>query len=499
MLRAGGAQACQPWAGANPRSTGEAVSENYFDLVERQLAGLCRQGAHHSRWRGPRPSARSVTRVAGVALSVLVVIAVVGLALGLHHGSPRSVHQGPVNSPQTAGASSLEHPAVARQNDRVTAHVIGRDPSMWWTTLVLDKGRRAGVRVNDPVIGDGALVGVVTRVAETASIAKLITDPSYAVSASVQDPAGDTGILVAERGSPHRLLLEHLPPHAGIQVGQQVVTAGLVTAGSRSGPLDAVYPAGIPIGHVSSTTQNELGNHGNVQVTPAANLRNLAVAQILTSTAAHPERRPATAAIDPRVASQLSVFRRPHTRSDELPAASRSELRQVYAGQQPAVDNARRVKAADGQTAYLVPAKGGVCVINTNESLCSPAALLPGAVTVDLCSPTLPQGQLEIEWLLPDRATKVALGMANGTATRFASGYNVYIGRLPISGPQPQTIEWDAQGQHHSVTAGVPSGAQNQTCAHPRRLAAPANGSSSKPTATVKTSTGPGVATVPKP
>lgn len=474
------------------------MSENYFDLVERQLAGLCRQGAHRSRWRGPRPSARSVARMAGVALSVLVVVAVVGLALGLHHGSPGSAGRSRVDSTQTAGVLSSQRPAVAQQRDPVTAQVIARDPSVWWTTLVLDKGSRAGVRVNDPVMGDGALVGVITTVEETASIAKLITDPSYAVSATVGDSAGDTGILVAERGSPHRLLLEHLPPHAGLQVGQQVVTTGFLAAGSGSGALDSVYPAGIPIGHVARTPQNALTNHGRVQVVPAADLRNLAVVQILTEPGAHPKRRPATAAIDPRLASQLSVFRRPQTSTDALPAAFRAALK-LHNSEQPAVGGARQVKASDGQAAFLVPTKAGACVINTNESLCSPAAMLPGAVTVDLCSPTLPQGQLEIEWLLPDHATHVALSMANGTATRFASGYNVYITRLPISGPQPQTITWDAQGQHHSVNAGVPSDAPSQACAHPRRLTAPANGSSSKATATVKTFTGPGVATVPKP
>jgi hypothetical protein len=69
-----------------------------------------------------------------------------------------------------------------------------------------------------------------------------------------------------------------------------------------------------------------------------------------------------------------------------------------------------------------VPTREGVCVINTNEELCTPAASLPGATTLDLCSPTLPTGKLEIEWLLPDRVTHVTPGMSNGTKVNFVSG-----------------------------------------------------------------------------
>jgi hypothetical protein len=63
---------------------------------------------------------------------------------------------------------------------------------------------------------------------------------------------------------------------------------------------------------------------------------------------------------------------------------------------------------------------------------------LPGADGVDLCSPTLPKGRIEIEWLLPDGAPKVALGMTDGAAISFAPGFNLYIARLPINRPLPK-------------------------------------------------------------
>ncbi len=205
------------------------------------------------------------------------------------------------------------------------------------------------------------------------------------------------------------------------------------------------------------------------------------------STSSQSPRPSASRRIDPTVAAELSVFRRAQTRADALPTAYRAELRQAYASVRPDVANARRVKASDGQAAYLVPANGGACVINVNEAFCSQAASLPGADAVDLCSPRLPKGQIEIEWLLPDRATKVALGMTSGATRRFATSFNVYIARLPVNRPLPKTIEWDdARGAHHSVSAGVPGDAQHQGCIHPSDLPASPK-ASSRPSATTAT------------
>ena len=171
----------------------------------------------------------------------------------------------------------------------VTSNVIGRDPSLWFTTVEVDKGSQDGVKKDDPVLGDGALVGEVTTVDPTVSIVTLITDHSFAVTAQVQDGgSGDTGVLVPEVGNPNQLILQYLPQHAPIQVGQQVVTSGFKSPG---GALDSLFPPAIPIGQVSNANQNTLINSQTVQVTPDADLRHLDVVQILTSPqAAEPQR-----------------------------------------------------------------------------------------------------------------------------------------------------------------------------------------------------------------
>jgi rod shape-determining protein MreC len=161
----------------------------------------------------------------------------------------------------------------------VSADVIARDPSLWWQTFTIDVGSDNGVTPNDPVTGDGALVGKVTTVDSTVSIVTLITDHTFGVVAEVV-PGGYQGILEPAVGNPNGLLLQDLPSNAAIQSGDQVVTAGFT---DPSNPiLTSRYPAGLPIGTVSNANQNQLLNNQQVTVSPQANLRHLSTVQVLT-------------------------------------------------------------------------------------------------------------------------------------------------------------------------------------------------------------------------
>jgi rod shape-determining protein MreC len=161
----------------------------------------------------------------------------------------------------------------------VAAHVIGRNPTLWYATLEVDKGSSDGVRVNDPVIGDGGLVGRISTVDPTVSIVTLITDHSMAVAAQIQDSGGDTGVLVPAVGDPNELLVQDLPQTGPFHeaVGQQVATAGF-----KTGPLQSLYPPGIPIGQISNASESNLLNTGQVKVDPTVDLRHLDAVQILT-------------------------------------------------------------------------------------------------------------------------------------------------------------------------------------------------------------------------
>jgi rod shape-determining protein MreC len=167
----------------------------------------------------------------------------------------------------------------------LTASVIGRDPTLWYATVEIDRGSADGIELNQPVLADGALVGKISDVSSNVSFVTLLTDHTFAVAAQVLSGKGDSGILVPKVGDPGQMVLEYLPKPPPGQLGpqspDQVVTAGFSVPGKPQ--YGSLFPPDIPIGTVSSTNQTSLLNNGEVSVSPAADLRHFTSVQVLTS------------------------------------------------------------------------------------------------------------------------------------------------------------------------------------------------------------------------
>jgi rod shape-determining protein MreC len=196
-----------------------------------------------------------------------------------------SLEQKVINDAQLTKEVGLDQNTSLAAYQKLGAGVIGRSATLWYETIEVDKGSGDGVRMNDPVIGNGALVGKVTDVGSNFSEVTLLTDHTFAVTAEVQDNAGDTGVLSPQVGNPNQLLLSDLPKpgpnQAGPQVGQQVVTAGYKDPTDPA--LDSLYPQGIPIGTVTNANQDNLLNNGQITVSVDADLRHLSSVQVLIS------------------------------------------------------------------------------------------------------------------------------------------------------------------------------------------------------------------------
>jgi rod shape-determining protein MreC len=157
----------------------------------------------------------------------------------------------------------------------VTATVVGKSPNIWYSTVTINKGEAAGVRINDPVINGEGLVGKVTQAASDGAQVSLITDSTMGVSARLGSTTA-TGIVQPKVGEPNDLLLQYLPASTQANKGDYVVTSGTV-----SSPGDSLYPPGIPVGQVTSV--NEESAYRSVNVHPLVDLHNLDVVQVLTA------------------------------------------------------------------------------------------------------------------------------------------------------------------------------------------------------------------------
>jgi len=158
----------------------------------------------------------------------------------------------------------------------VTARVIGRSPTVWYSTVTVDRGSSSGIRVDDPAITGDGLVGRVTEVTSGSARVTLITDHRSAVSAKVL-PSGPSGVIKPELGDPDDLLLDFIEEDREVEEGQMVVTAGW-----QVGKLASLFPYGIEIGRVTEATLDEQATYQRVHVRPFADIREMEFVQVLT-------------------------------------------------------------------------------------------------------------------------------------------------------------------------------------------------------------------------
>jgi rod shape-determining protein MreC len=167
----------------------------------------------------------------------------------------------------------------------VAARVIARSPTVWFSSLKIDKGSSDGIRLNQPVIAAssdpsgsavGGLAGKITRVTGGTAEVTLITDESSGVAAQVM-PAGASGVVKPEVGNPRDLLLDFVEGGRRVTEGTIVVTSGF-----KASRVESLFPRGIPIGEVTKVDLDEVELYQRVHIRPYADLRRIDIVQVLT-------------------------------------------------------------------------------------------------------------------------------------------------------------------------------------------------------------------------
>ena len=143
------------------------------------------------------------------------------------------------------------------------ARVVTRDPANWWHTVQVDMGSRDGLTNNLPVITADGLVGRISSVGFYTSQVVLVGDPNCRVSALVQDPTHDMGVLTRGGSLDTSLVkMSYLASSANLKAGQDVVTSG----------MGGIFPAGIPIGKIVDAQTVEFGLASEARVKLNVNL-----------------------------------------------------------------------------------------------------------------------------------------------------------------------------------------------------------------------------------
>lgn len=139
----------------------------------------------------------------------------------------------------------------------ISATVIGRDPSNWNSSMIIDKGTNDGAAAGMPVVGAMGVVGKIAEAGPRMSKVILVNDPNFSVPALVQRPR-EMGLISGSLKGLCRL--RYLSPNATVEVGDTVITS----------QISSSFPEGLLIGEVVGVENNPNNSTVECIVSPAA-------------------------------------------------------------------------------------------------------------------------------------------------------------------------------------------------------------------------------------
>ena len=154
----------------------------------------------------------------------------------------------------------------------VIAKVIARDPSLWFDTVTINRGRMSGIELNMPVVTPGGIVGRVVATGPWVAQVMLITDERAAAGAVVGE-IDNSNAIGSVRGLSERGLLEmrYVSGLEKVEVGNLVLTTG----------QDGIYPAGLTVGQVVELTPGSATTPHIIRIKPGARLDSLEEVAVL--------------------------------------------------------------------------------------------------------------------------------------------------------------------------------------------------------------------------
>ena len=144
----------------------------------------------------------------------------------------------------------------------IVAQVIGKEPTNRLNSIIINKGSRTGIFLNQPVLNLAGVVGKIIEVTSGISKAILISDVNSRIIVMVQRSRQEGVLEGIGRGL---CRLKYLSVEADVELGDIVVTAG----------VGGIYPKGLLVGKIESVKIERGGLYKNCIVKPVAELFKL--------------------------------------------------------------------------------------------------------------------------------------------------------------------------------------------------------------------------------
>lgn len=158
--------------------------------------------------------------------------------------------------------------AKLADQELVAADIIGRGPGDSNGGLILNKGRKDGLKEDLPVVSNGMLLGKLTEVSNDYSRLILIVDESSVVNAMVEETRA-SGVVKGEVG--FNLIIDSIPQEYPLKIGERIITSG----------LGGTMPKGLIIGEVAEILSPQSEIFQSARVKPAADFNHLEIVFII--------------------------------------------------------------------------------------------------------------------------------------------------------------------------------------------------------------------------
>ena len=180
---------------------------------------------------------------------------------------------------QLKAALNYHGPASIANFHQVRAAVVVNPQSAIDQSVEIAAGSPDGVHVGDVVVAtSGGLVGTVARVSHGEARVTLLTDDQSAVTAADLTHPSAVGVIKRGGGGSDVLILDRVSKNENVNVGDTIVTAGTL---GGPGALPSMFPRGIPIGSVTSRSNNDVNAFKNIQVLPLVDFSSLQTVIVL--------------------------------------------------------------------------------------------------------------------------------------------------------------------------------------------------------------------------
>lgn len=148
------------------------------------------------------------------------------------------------------------------ENNILVAEVVAKEPSIWFKSIIINKGIKDGLHNSLPVVIPQGVVGVITNVSDNYSKVMLLIDQSSGIDVIVQRTRV-RGIV--KGGAAELCTLEYVSRRYDIRIDDVIISSG----------LDGIFPKGLRVGHVSDVIGQHVDIFQKIVVTPYVNFETV--------------------------------------------------------------------------------------------------------------------------------------------------------------------------------------------------------------------------------